>query len=82
LDGRQRFRVAGEKVDVRRQKPEAYGPIWPQAPYLSRDGLAKVMQEVTAQNPKANDLNVDQLMDTSIVKELEDSGFIKQVNAG
>jgi hypothetical protein len=44
--------------------------------------LAKVMQEVTAQNPKANDLNVDQLMDTSIVKELEDSGFIKQVNAG
>jgi ABC-type nitrate/sulfonate/bicarbonate transport system substrate-binding protein len=58
---------------------EAYGPVWPQAPYPSRDGMAKVIQEVSAQNPKAKDLNVDQLMDTSVVKELEDSGFIKTV---
>jgi ABC-type nitrate/sulfonate/bicarbonate transport system substrate-binding protein len=57
----------------------AYGPLWPQAPYPSRDGLAKVIEEVTAQNPKAKDLSVDSLMDTSVVKELEDSGFIKQV---
>jgi NitT/TauT family transport system substrate-binding protein len=61
---------------------EVYGPIWPQAPYPNRDGLARVMQEVAAQNPKAKDLNVDQLMDSSVVKELEDSGFIKQVYAG
>jgi len=58
---------------------EAYGPIWPQAPYPSRDGMLKVIQEVTAQNPKAKDLNVDQLIDNSVVKELEDSGFIKLV---
>ena len=60
---------------------DAYAPVWPQAPYPSRDGMAKVIQEVTSQNPKAKDLNVDQLMDTSIVKELEDSGFIKQIYA-
>jgi NitT/TauT family transport system substrate-binding protein len=58
---------------------EAYGPLWPQAPYPSRDGMAKVIQEVSSQNPKAKDLNIDQLMDTTVVKELEDSGFIKQV---
>jgi hypothetical protein len=34
---------------------------------------------VSAQNPKAKELNVDQLIDTSVVKELEDSGFIKQI---
>jgi hypothetical protein len=41
--------------------------------------MAKVIQEVSAQNPKAKDLKVDPLMDTSIVKELEDSGFIRMV---
>jgi NitT/TauT family transport system substrate-binding protein len=58
---------------------EAYGPLWPQVPYPSRDGMLKVIDEVTTQNPKARDLNVDHLIDTSVVKELEDSGFIKQI---
>jgi hypothetical protein len=53
--------------------------VWPQAPYPSREGMLKVIQEVSAQNPKAKDLNLDQLIDMSVVKELEDSGFIKQV---
>jgi NitT/TauT family transport system substrate-binding protein len=58
---------------------DAYGSLWPQAPYPSRDGMLKVIQEVTSQNPKAKDLNVDQLIDNSVVKELEDNGFIKQI---
>ena len=41
--------------------------------------MQKVIEEVASQNAKAKDLNVDQLMDTSVVKELEDSGFIKQI---
>jgi ABC-type nitrate/sulfonate/bicarbonate transport system substrate-binding protein len=57
----------------------AYAPVWPQAPYPSREGLAKVIEEVASQNPKAKDLQVDQLLDTSVVKELEDSGFIRQI---
>jgi NitT/TauT family transport system substrate-binding protein len=58
---------------------EAYGPVWPQTPYPSRDGMLKVIEEVTAQNPKAKDLDVDQLIDNSVVKELVDSGFIKSI---
>jgi ABC-type nitrate/sulfonate/bicarbonate transport system substrate-binding protein len=58
---------------------EAYGPVWPQAPYPSRDGMLKVIEEVSAQNPKAKDLDVDKLIDNSVVKELEDSGFIKSI---
>jgi ABC-type nitrate/sulfonate/bicarbonate transport system substrate-binding protein len=57
----------------------AYGPLWPQAPYPSREGMQKVIEEVSAQNPKAQDLDVDKLIDNSVVKELEDSGFIKQI---
>jgi NitT/TauT family transport system substrate-binding protein len=60
---------------------DAYGPLWPQVPYPSRDGMRKVIDEVSVQNPNARELNVDQLIDTSVVKELEDSGFIKQVYA-
>jgi NitT/TauT family transport system substrate-binding protein len=58
---------------------DAYAPLWPRAPYPSRDGLLQVIEEVSAQNPQARDLQVDQLFDTSLVKELEDSGFIAQV---
>lgn len=60
---------------------EAYKPVWPQAPYVSVDGLKQVMEEVAVQNPKAKDLSIDQLIDNSIVKELEDGGFIKQIYA-
>lgn len=57
----------------------AYASIWPRAPYPSRDGLQHVVEEVSTQNPKAKNLHADQLMDISIVKELEDSGFINEV---
>jgi NitT/TauT family transport system substrate-binding protein len=58
---------------------DAYGPLWPQAPYPSHNGMLKVIDEVAAQNDKARALDVDRLIDNSVVKELEDSGFIKQV---
>ncbi|HLH26806.1 MAG TPA: ABC transporter substrate-binding protein [Chloroflexota bacterium] len=58
---------------------EAYAPVWPEAPYPTREGMLKVIQQVATQNPKAAGLNVDQMIDTSLVKELEDSGFIRQV---
>ncbi|GAC1315601.1 MAG: hypothetical protein NVSMB2_07530 [Chloroflexota bacterium] len=58
---------------------EAYAPVWPKAPYPSRDGMLTVIQEVASQNPKAKDVDVDRTMDTSIIKELEDSGFINSI---
>jgi NitT/TauT family transport system substrate-binding protein len=58
---------------------EAYAPVWPEAPYPTREGMQKVIQQVATQNPKAATLSVDQTIDASLVKELEDSGFIRQV---
>ncbi|HLG70742.1 MAG TPA: ABC transporter substrate-binding protein [Chloroflexota bacterium] len=58
---------------------DAYAPIYPKVPYPSREGLAEIVKQVSIDNPKAKGLNFEQLTDTSLVKELEDSGFIAQV---
>ena len=58
---------------------EAYGPLFPQVPYPTKEGFAGTIEEVATQNPKAKSVTPDQCMDTSLVKELEDSGFIKQI---
>lgn len=59
----------------------AYAPVWPQAPYPTVPGLQRVIEQVTTQNAKAKDLKPDDMIDNSFVKELEDSGFIKQIYA-
>jgi NitT/TauT family transport system substrate-binding protein len=57
----------------------AYVDIFQQAPYPSEEGMAKVIEEVSAQTPNAKTLKAAQLIDRSIVQELETSGFIKQI---
>ncbi|MBV8085369.1 MAG: ABC transporter substrate-binding protein [Chloroflexi bacterium] len=58
---------------------QAYVPVFPKAPYPSRDGFARVISELAVDNPAVKGLSPDQMMDTSLVKELEDSGFITQL---
>jgi len=58
---------------------EAYVDVYPKVPYPSREGLTEIVKQVTIDNPKAQGLTYEQLTDTSLVKELEDSGFIAQV---
>ena len=58
---------------------DAYVNVWPQAPYPTKEGLVRVINQVAAQNPKAKDLDPDKLMDSSVVKELEDSSFIRGI---
>lgn len=57
----------------------AYTDIFPQVPYPSEEAMAKVIEEVAAQSPNAKSLKAAQLIDRSIVQELESSGFIKQI---
>ena len=57
----------------------AYAPLWPQEPYPSRDGFAEAIAEVASQNPKVKGITPDECIDNSLVKELVDSGFIKQI---
>jgi hypothetical protein len=57
---------------------------WPiltqhQTPYPTKDGFASVIKEVATQRPTASSATPDQCIDNSLVKELSDSGFIKQI---
>lgn len=52
----------------------------PDAPYPPLDGYQLVLQDMAATNPKAAQANAKDYIDTRFVKELEDSGFIKNLS--
>ncbi len=60
----------------------AYTNAFPQAPYPSEAGLARVIEQVSSGTPKAKDLKPAQMIDRSFVQELETSGFVKQIYGG
>jgi NitT/TauT family transport system substrate-binding protein len=57
----------------------AYKDVFPQAPYPSEEALAKTIEETVTQAPKAASLKPAQLIDRSIIQDLESSGFIKKL---
>ncbi len=58
---------------------DAYAKVWPEAPYPTEPGFARIIEQVATQNPKAKELKPQQMVDRSFVQELESSGFIRQV---
>jgi NitT/TauT family transport system substrate-binding protein len=57
----------------------AYVDVFPQVPYPSKEGFAATIEQVATQTPAAKSITADECMDSSLVKELEDSGFIKSI---
>jgi ABC-type nitrate/sulfonate/bicarbonate transport system substrate-binding protein len=51
----------------------------PEAPYPPPEGYQLVLQDMAPTNPKAAQANVKDYVDLRFVKELEDSGFIKNL---
>ncbi|HEU4341781.1 MAG TPA: ABC transporter substrate-binding protein [Candidatus Binatia bacterium] len=51
----------------------------PEAPYPPAEGYQLVLQDMAATNPKAAQANVKDYLDSRFVKELEESGFIKNL---
>jgi NitT/TauT family transport system substrate-binding protein len=51
----------------------------PEAPYAPVEGYQLILQDMAATNPKAAQANAKDLVDSRFVKELEDSGFIKNL---
>jgi ABC-type nitrate/sulfonate/bicarbonate transport system substrate-binding protein len=70
------------RVDDRKFLEEAWdwhAKFMPDAPYPPADGYQLVLQDLAEKNPKASQANVKDYIDTRFVKELEDSGFIKEL---
>ncbi|MFI5267916.1 MAG: ABC transporter substrate-binding protein [Chloroflexota bacterium] len=57
----------------------AYASTFPEVPYPTKEGFTNTIEQVSTQQPNAKNVTADQCMDLSLVKELEDSGFIKQI---
>jgi NitT/TauT family transport system substrate-binding protein len=50
-------------------------------PYPSLEGLKNMQRLMALQNPKLTDVNPASLMDSSLMRKLEDSGFLSQLQA-
>ena len=71
------------RVEDRKILEEAWDwhtKFMPEAPYPPADGYQLVLQDMAEKNPKAAQANVKDFIDTRFVKELEDSGFIKNLS--
>ena len=71
------------RVEDRRVLEDAWdwhAKFMPDAPYPPADGYQLVLQDMAEKNPKAAQAKVKDYIDTRFIKELEDSGFIKNLN--
>ena len=46
------------------------------------DGLKNIQRFMKLRNPKIGDINLERMIDESILRELEKSGFIEQAMSG
>ncbi|MGH7930654.1 MAG: ABC transporter substrate-binding protein [Candidatus Binatia bacterium] len=56
-----------------------YSNIFPEVPYPTPDGVKTMLDDLAAKNPKAAAADPKAFVNLSFVKELEASGFIKQL---
>lgn len=57
-----------------------HAKFMPDAPYPPADGYRLVLQDMAEKNPKAAQANVKDYIDTRFIRELENSGFIKNLS--
>jgi len=51
--------------------------VMPKVPYPTMEGIQLVLTEISSRNPKARDVSPASLVDTTYLKEIENSGFLK-----
>ena len=56
-----------------------YSAVFPEVPYPTPDGVKTMLDDLAIKNPKAAAADPKAFVDLSFVKELEASGFIKQL---
>ena len=53
--------------------------LYPEVPYSSLKGLENALEAMALRNPKAKEKDPREVIDNSLVKEMEESGFIAQL---
>ena len=57
-------------------------PMLPDVPYVSLKGMKFLLDTIAESNPKASRVKPEDVADNDAVREIESSGFIKQMEAG
>jgi ABC-type nitrate/sulfonate/bicarbonate transport system substrate-binding protein len=56
-----------------------YSNVFPEVPYPTPDGVKTMLDDLAPRNPKAASADPKAFVDMSLVREIESSGFIKQL---
>ena len=56
-----------------------YSNVFPEVPYPTPDGVKTMLDDLARTNPKAAAADPKTFVDPSLIKELDSSGFIKQL---
>ena len=58
---------------------EVYKEAWEPVPYVRREGIMQSLEGIQDTAAKSTKLNVDSLIDNSLIQELEREGFLKEL---
>ena len=56
-----------------------FSGLYERVPYAAVEGIQPILEEISAQIPKARNFKPEEFIDASIVRQLEQSGFIKNL---
>jgi NitT/TauT family transport system substrate-binding protein len=56
-----------------------FSGLYERVPYAAVEGIQPILEEISAQVPKAKNFKPEEFIDASIVRQLEQSGFIKNL---
>ena len=56
-----------------------FSALYESVPYPTADGIQPILDEIALQNPKAKNYKPDDFIDSSIVKQLEQAGFVGSI---
>jgi ABC-type nitrate/sulfonate/bicarbonate transport system substrate-binding protein len=56
-----------------------FSGLYEKVPYPAVEGIQPILEEISAQIPKARNFKPEEFVDTSIMRQLEQSGFIRNL---
>jgi len=71
------LRVKDDKV--LEETHQLFAELFERVPYIKRDGLSSLVQILGETDPKMESIKIDSVVDDRFVRELETSGFIKNL---
>jgi NitT/TauT family transport system substrate-binding protein len=71
------LRINDEKVLD--ETHQLFSELYERVPYVKREGVVSLVQILAEKDPKAEAIKVDAIIDNQFVRELETSGFIKNL---